>query len=286
MLIDTNGNDGRILTTAPLVGATPPGLGSSRLGSHLRRGRDRRHSGHLDRFARRFERRKNPPLLGAVRVDRRSGVVARREFSIAFVRTVGDDDGDGTSTVEVVDVATGVSAVVVSTSTTWYPFVPRWSPSGKGIVYESIEFASAMLAEERVLSATINVVDLIAPDPASVAITDPSERATHADWSPDGEHIVFGLPRSPDQPDGSADLFIVEPTGGARTQLTTMAADGGRAIHPTWTPEGDGVVYVAEAVPFEEPTIVIVATDGTGSMTTVSGVNATHPRLQPSPGGG
>lgn len=181
---DTNGNDGRILTTAPGVGEQlHPDWAPQ--GSALTFAVDET-DGTRDIWT--------ASLDGSItqRIVDCSAPCAWTDApawspdgnSIAFVRTVGDEDADGTSTVEVVDVATGVSAVVVSTSTTWYPFVPRWSPSGKGIVYESIEFASAMLAEERVLSATINVVDLMAPDPASVAITD---RAS-------GPHTPTGVP--------------------------------------------------------------------------------------------
>jgi len=72
-------------------------------------------------------------------------------------------------------------------------------------------------------------------------------------------------------------------TNGNDGRILTTAPGVGEQLHPDWAPQGSALTF---AVDETDGTRDIWTASLDGSMTTVSGVNATHPRLQPSPGGG
>jgi Tol biopolymer transport system component len=79
-----------------------------------------------------------------------------------------------------------------------------------------------------------------------------------------------------------ADLWTIAPDGKGKTQLTRMGDARGRAIQPTWSPDGTQLVFVAERE-IGTPTAGIAAADGTGLEIVPGGHGRTHPRLRPLP---
>ena len=61
---------------------------------------------------------------------------------VAFQRLVGDATGKLTSTLELLDVATGATSVVLTMPTQEVVLQPRWSPDGERIVVEAIHLVA------------------------------------------------------------------------------------------------------------------------------------------------
>jgi Tol biopolymer transport system component len=59
-----------------------------------------------------------------------------------------------------------------------------------------------------------------------------------ADWSPDGERIVFVASR-----DGNCEIYVVSVDGSDQFNLTNSRAD---ELYPSWSPDGSQIVYVAD----------------------------------------
>ena len=80
----------------------------------------------------------------------------------------------------------------------------------------------------------------------------------------------------------ASDLWTVGVNGGSRTRLTTFAESGGRALQPTWSPDGTRLVFVAEA-PIGTPVAALSAADGSDVKLLPGPEFRTHPRLRPVP---
>ena len=69
--------------------------------------------------------------------------------------------------------------------------------------------------------------------------------ASHPDWSPDGERIVFithGLGFDADSTKAS-NLYTIHPDGTGMTQLTQFGENDTRVGTPTWTPDGKQILF-------------------------------------------
>lgn len=194
----------------------------------------------------------------------------------------GTPDGPGRSTVEVLDLATGVSRPVFEAAATEYVYSPRWSPDGSAIVLELDRFDSERLDASVVEELTIGMLDLGDDVTRFLPLLPWASGAAYPDWSPDGEHIAFVLRAAFDDWDGPSDIHTVAPDGTGLTQVTTFGAQGGRALQPSFTPDGTSIVFVAENVVFE-PRVGFVDRDGSGLRQLDDGVGRTHPRLRPTP---
>jgi Tol biopolymer transport system component len=205
--------------------------------------------------------------------------------TILFQQGVAVDGGpNGVGQLARLDVAAGtVTSVYSAPGPGDYLYVPRWAPDGTRIVFEVVEFKSARLDEEAVTGGTIAVIAL--KDGASRGeareLLPRSSRASYADWHPDGSRVVYAVPTGPGDM-APADLWTITPDGNGRTQLTHMAAARGRAIQPTWSPDGTQLVFVAERE-IGTPVAGISASDGTGLGLVPGEQRRTHPRLRPLP---
>ena len=68
---------------------------------------------------------------------------------------------------------------------------------------------------------SLSVIDLDQEPPTVSVITEPDLFAGEADWSPDGEWIVYSGLAAPGQLD--KDLFLIRPDGTGLRRLTTRA---------------------------------------------------------------
>ena len=191
---------------------------------------------------------------------------------------------DGTTTsrsaIVALNVVTGdVRTIYEDTSGTVWLFNPRWSGDGQSIVFEEDTFASNLLSEGEITSMAVAVV------PADGA-TAPEYLATLSgpfdgpgspapDWSPVDDLIVFSR---------ADNLFTVRADGSGEVQVTDFDAVEEHAIQPTFTPDGNAIVFTYVTGEFDvddSPTAALIGLDGSGQVVIGGGAAMTHPRLQP-----
>lgn len=204
--------------------------------------------------------------------------------SIAFQRLV-EEEGGLSSTLELLDVATGATRVVLAAPARRAILAPRWSRDGGRLVVELLELAGDS-ADADIAGDGLAIVDLTAATPALQEIV-PSDRfANNPDWSPAGDLIVFSAPDEGGEPGGKlSDLWTVRPAGPGPVRVTDLAAAGGTAIHPTFTPDGSRILFV-----LDDPAagrlgvIATVRLDGKDlGPATPTSTTGVHPRLRPTP---
>jgi len=192
----------------------------------------------------------------------------------------------GPSAIEVIDVATGARRVVHESadgSTAYYN--PRWSPDGSRIVFGLETYTDA--TEATFVSAALAVVAADGSDATPRIITPPGVEAWEPDWHPDGSRIVF---RTHFDPSDSADrtkptdLFTIQPDGTGLTAVTSFGLGNQRAIEPTWTPDGSGLVFtlVDGFGAGQIPAVALVDADG-GNVSRLGFAAGTVGRLRPTP---
>ncbi len=114
---------------------------------------------------------------------------------------------------------------------------PRVSPDGTSAVYAVKEITDP--AQNKSISRL-----WIAPTDGSAAprlLTNSTVRDAEPQWSPDGNWILFESNRS-----GSGQLWVISPTGGEATQLTTISTE---ASHGCWSPDGKRIAFVSAVCP-------------------------------------
>ena len=108
---------------------------------------------------------------------------------------------------------------------------PQMAPNGSAVLY----------AVRTTSLGTNSRSSLTYKQPAgggiATAFPDASTSATEARWSPDGKRVAFIA---------GGQLWVSDPMGGARKQLTTLA---GGATGPVWSPSGDRIAFTSRVFP-------------------------------------
>ena len=200
-------------------------------------------------------------------------------MTIAFQRHSMDGEAE-ISSLELLDVASGNLETVLTTGSDEVVYAPRWSPSGDALAMEVPAFAEGELT-----GIKLATVDLTADVPALHTIVPGTRFANNVDWSPDGAHIVFSAPIEGGEPGGAlSDLWTVRPDGSELTQVTDVAAAGGAAVQPTFTPDGQRIIFMlSEATGVNYQVMATVTLDGTDPQPATSSgpMQGWHPRLRP-----
>jgi TolB protein len=186
------------------------------------------------------------------------------------------------STIEILDLATDDLRVVTILPERFVGLAPRWSADERQLVIEDIELKDATPTADLV-GGTVGLIDLA--EPAKVHPLLPfTSRANNPDWSPDGNRILFSMPDKGGDPGGGlSDLWTIHPDGKALTRVTHAVADGGTAVHPTFTPDGKRIVFIYGADADAAWTMATVAVDGTDLRPAFGDqwVEGLHPRIRP-----
>lgn len=200
--------------------------------------------------------------------------------SIAYQRHL-DEGGGETSQVEILDLESGESRVVYRTGTDVGAFAPRWSPDGASLVFEQAVWTDAGVGGD-----SLEVLDLADPSGTTRTIVPAERYANNADWSPTGEWIVFSAPIEGGEPGGRlSDLWVIRPDGTGMTQVTDVAKNGGMAVHPTFTQDGERIVFLASARGLGSEVMALVDVDGSDLVPATSDMprQGWHPRFRPVP---
>lgn len=89
--------------------------------------------------------------------------------------------------------------------------------------------------------------------------------ARQPDWSPDGRRIAFSTHCSNPQ---NEEIWLVNSEGNELRRLTMNGGDylaGPHDFHPSWSPQGDAIVFERVAPDFSSADIVVMKPDGSDS---------------------
>ncbi|MDY6972424.1 MAG: Tol-Pal system beta propeller repeat protein TolB [Thermodesulfobacteriota bacterium] len=103
--------------------------------------------------------------------------------------------------------------------------LPRWSPGGKKILYNSYKDGGPMLYMQDFASGSVR------------RISARSGLNTGASWSPDGSEVALTL-----SPGGDPDIFTIDLDGKVKRQLTD---NWGIDVSPAFSPDGKRIAYVS-----------------------------------------
>lgn len=195
-----------------------------------------------------------------------------------------DGVADGSSLMAL-DVETGATTTIARTSGPEYMIQPRWSPDARSLVVGIDRFSDTSTTSTYTGSA-VALVDLASSSAAPRRLTDWDLWANYPDWHPSKDLIVFSTRPWTSLEEGPSNLTTIRPNGSAPTMLTHFTAPGDRAVQPSWTPDGESIIFTkVVGTGFGDPTMATVDAAGTNlrSATGDTLQFGTHARLRPSP---
>ena len=191
---------------------------------------------------------------------------------IAFIRALGPFVGGVPSIcgLWIGDLATREVEQITANEGCDREFVPRWSPDGTQIAYTRWNGSDG---------TAIFVID--AEGGAEAQLTDWELVASYADWSPDGQWIVFSTqPFLLNNDDGPiSNLYRMRPDGSGVEPLTFYDAPNPRPNQPRYSPDGQWIVFTMDTGPDRE--IWVMPADGGEPLALITGGIHTHPAWQP-----
>lgn len=149
--------------------------------------------------------------------------------------------------------------------------LPVYSPDG------TIAFTST--ARGGVISA----VYLMNRDGSIIRLTPPALEAWIEDRSPDGQKLVFATNFFPGVLD--EEIWSINADGTEPTRLTDHNSNyrgyfaGPHDIAPSWSPQGDAIVFERDAPDYSGSAIYIMNADGSGQKLVLNGVRRRTPKI-------
>jgi len=151
-------------------------------------------------------------------------------------------------------------------------FGARWSPDGSMLVYQQREGWGNEIGN-------IYLLDVETGETKQVTDLDPASYGTwsmHPSFSPDGQTVIFHVPRGPG--DGSRmrwDVWSVPIAGGDPTLVVRNAVSG------VYAPSGDALAYVVPSSGSAPARLMLANADGSAPRVLVEGEGIEWPRWSP-----
>jgi Tol biopolymer transport system component len=117
-------------------------------------------------------------------------------------------------------------------------YTPRWSPDGTQLLYWRDPYENG-----KPIGTAVYVIQ--ADGSSERRLTDPEMFAGEADWSPDGEWIVFATYPFGEFGDAGpkpSNLYRIHPDGSGLEQLTHYEMNL-KAVQPQYTPDGKAILF-------------------------------------------
>lgn len=198
---------------------------------------------------------------------------------VLFTRTA-TRDGASVGSLERIDVGSGTVTLIQTAAPKHFYAGARWSPDGRSVVLEVLEFASASVDSD-IVDVSLAIIDLARPTAAGRALTERGTFPETAAWQRDGGRIVFAARPAPGA--AGTDLFEIRPNGSGLRRLTNLTNEGGSATHPDVSADGTAIVFTAQR-PGEGRTVLGQVNGSGGTVRSATGatyLDGVHPRLRP-----
>jgi Tol biopolymer transport system component len=149
---------------------------------------------------------------------------------------------------------------------------PAWSPDGTQIAFQHTDFRSG--SED--IAAPRDIYVMNADGTGERRLTQGAEKGIsceHPSWAPDSRRMVCTCTIEKE-----SDLYILDATSGALTQLTDYDGD---EITPTWSPDGVRIAFASNMSTAEGYNIYTVNSDGTNLTRLTTGTWDIDPTWSP-----
>jgi Tol biopolymer transport system component len=133
----------------------------------------------------------------------------------------------------------------------------EFSPDGKSIAFTSTGRAGIMCA----------IYLQSALRERTPEVTPPALTARQSDWSPDGSKLAFSSHCDPESNPQNQEIWVVDRGGSNLYRLTYNGQQyfaGPHDFFPSWSPDGNALVFERDAPDFSSSAIVVMNADGTG----------------------
>jgi Tol biopolymer transport system component len=194
---------------------------------------------------------------------------------------------------EVIEVATLARTVILEgpdgSDGVWDCYEhPRWSPDGSEVVFTATRWEQS--GDEWIRAgAPVGVASTAGPaDQEPRFLTDAAFDATHPDWHPSEDLITFGTRHLAENQDVwlATNVYTIRSDGSELTQVTEYGDGDVRATYPTWTPDGERILfnYILPVTTGDggARSFAYISPDGTGHRV-VPGVSGHEGRFRPVP---
>jgi Tol biopolymer transport system component/TRAP-type C4-dicarboxylate transport system substrate-binding protein len=200
-------------------------------------------------------------------------VFVRAQLPIVYSDAIGDDV-PGNCSLWIGDVATGETKQITNNPACNREYNPRWSPDGTQLVYWRNPYENG-----RSTGTAVYVMNADGTNERQV--TDPTMFGGEADWSHDGQWIVFATyPLAEFNSTAKvSNLYRIHPDGTGLEQLTFNESTNLRATQPRYTPDGNWIIFTA--VTSSSRSLWVIPAEGGDPIVIVEGGIYTHGAWQP-----